>query len=177
MSEFMSLDQACQRTLLHKEELEHLIAEGELRAFRSGDTLEFRRTDIESLKAELQQAPPPTHLVDIDLPPIIETPVEPPDPIPEAFNWFHFDGENDGMTLCKTQAEAIAGAKRDINHYTDSEYVQADALEEVYWGKVMGTAQVQCERLCEDEDEGEVGVDIFITYHLAPPSAIPSDSA
>ncbi|MSR61089.1 MAG: hypothetical protein EXS08_01405 [Planctomycetes bacterium] len=51
--DFYSFDEALNQLNLKEEELKRLVSEGEIRAFREGDTMKLRRTDVESLKKEL----------------------------------------------------------------------------------------------------------------------------
>ena len=51
--QFYSFDEALNQLNLREEELKRLVSEGEIRAFREGDTMKLRRTDVESLKKEL----------------------------------------------------------------------------------------------------------------------------
>jgi excisionase family DNA binding protein len=51
--DFSSFDEALNQLNLREEELKRLVSEGEIRAFREGDTMKLRRTDVEHLKTEL----------------------------------------------------------------------------------------------------------------------------
>lgn len=51
--DFFSFDEALGELNLREEELKRLVSEGEIRAFREGETMKLRRTDVESLKSEL----------------------------------------------------------------------------------------------------------------------------
>lgn len=51
--EFYNFDEALDQLNLKEEELKRLVSEGEIRAFREGDTMKLRRGDVESLKTEL----------------------------------------------------------------------------------------------------------------------------
>jgi hypothetical protein len=51
--EFYNFDEALNPLNLTVEELKRLVSEGEIRAFREGDTMKLRRNDVESLKSEL----------------------------------------------------------------------------------------------------------------------------
>ena len=51
--DFFSFDEALGELNLKEEELKRLVSEGEIRAFREGETMKLRRTDVESLKTEL----------------------------------------------------------------------------------------------------------------------------
>lgn len=51
--EFFNFEEALEELRLKEEELKKLVSEGEIRAFRDGDTMRLRRTDVESLKGEL----------------------------------------------------------------------------------------------------------------------------
>ena len=51
--EFYNFERALDELKLKEEELKRLVSEGEIRAFREGDTMRLRRADVENLKAEL----------------------------------------------------------------------------------------------------------------------------
>ena len=51
--DFYSFEEALDELRLKEEELKRLVSEGEIRAFRKGDTMKLRRADVESLRAEL----------------------------------------------------------------------------------------------------------------------------
>ena len=51
--EFYNFDEALDQLNLKEEELKRLVSEGEIRAFREGDTMKLRRNDVETLKSEL----------------------------------------------------------------------------------------------------------------------------
>lgn len=51
--QFFSFDEALGELRLKEEELKRLVSEGEIRAFRDGDTMKLRRNDVESLRSEL----------------------------------------------------------------------------------------------------------------------------
>ncbi|MGK0220315.1 MAG: excisionase family DNA binding protein, partial [Planctomycetota bacterium] len=51
--EFFSFDVDRDELRLKEEELKRLVSEGEIRAFRKGDTMKLRRSDVESLRSEL----------------------------------------------------------------------------------------------------------------------------
>jgi excisionase family DNA binding protein len=51
--EFYSFDEALKQLRLKEEELKRLVSEGEIRAFREGETMKLRRSDVESLRSEL----------------------------------------------------------------------------------------------------------------------------
>jgi excisionase family DNA binding protein len=50
---FFSFEEALHELRLKEEELKRLVSEGEIRAFREGETMKLRRTDVEALKSEL----------------------------------------------------------------------------------------------------------------------------
>ena len=52
-NDFFSFEEALDNLRLKEEELKRLVSEGEIRAFREGDTMKLRRTDVEHLKSEL----------------------------------------------------------------------------------------------------------------------------
>ena len=51
--EFFSFEEALSELRLKEEELKRLVSEGEIRAFRDGDTMKLRRADVEQLRSEL----------------------------------------------------------------------------------------------------------------------------
>jgi len=51
--EFFSFDEALDELRLKEEELKRLVSEGEIRAFRKGDTMKLRKADVENLRTEL----------------------------------------------------------------------------------------------------------------------------
>ena len=51
--EFYNFDEALDRLHLKEEELKRLVSEGEIRAFREGETMRLRKNDVEQLKNEL----------------------------------------------------------------------------------------------------------------------------
>ncbi len=51
--EFYNFDEALRELNLKEEELKRLVSEGEIRAFREGDTMKLRRSDVEGLRSEL----------------------------------------------------------------------------------------------------------------------------
>lgn len=51
--DFFSFDEALNQLNLKEEELKRLVSEGEIRAFREGDTMKLRRADVETLRKEL----------------------------------------------------------------------------------------------------------------------------
>lgn len=51
--EFFSFDEALKELRLKEEELKRLVSEGEIRAFREGETMKLRRSDVENLRKEL----------------------------------------------------------------------------------------------------------------------------
>ncbi len=51
--EFYSFEEALKELRLKEEELKRLVSEGEIRAFREGETMKLRRADVESLRKEL----------------------------------------------------------------------------------------------------------------------------
>jgi len=59
--EFFSFEEALNQLNLREEELKRLVSEGEIRAFREGDTMKLRRADVENLRKELM----PGEVVDI----------------------------------------------------------------------------------------------------------------
>ena len=51
--EFYSFTEALKHLRLKEEELKRLVSEGEIRAFRDGDTMQLRTQDVETLRSEL----------------------------------------------------------------------------------------------------------------------------
>lgn len=51
--EYYSFEEALSELRLKEEELKRLVSEGEIRAFREGDTMRLRRGDVEALRDEL----------------------------------------------------------------------------------------------------------------------------
>ncbi len=51
--EFFSFEEALDRLRLKEEELKRLVSEGEIRAFRDGETMRLRRRDVDELRTEL----------------------------------------------------------------------------------------------------------------------------
>lgn len=51
--QFFSFEEALKELRLKEEELKRLVSEGEIRAFREGDTMKLRRADVETLRHEL----------------------------------------------------------------------------------------------------------------------------
>lgn len=51
--EFISFDKALDDLRLKEEELKRLVSEGEIRAFRKGETMKLRQSDVDALRREL----------------------------------------------------------------------------------------------------------------------------
>jgi len=51
--EFLTFEQALDSLRLKEEELKRLVSEGEIRAFRQGETMRLRRADVDNLRNEL----------------------------------------------------------------------------------------------------------------------------
>ncbi len=51
--DFFSFEEALDELRLKEEELKRLVSEGEIRAFREGDTMKLRKQDVENLRSEL----------------------------------------------------------------------------------------------------------------------------
>lgn len=49
--DYLSFDKALSELRLRSEELRRMVSEGEIRAFREGETMKFKREDIESVAA------------------------------------------------------------------------------------------------------------------------------
>jgi hypothetical protein len=54
--DFLSFEKALRELKLRSEELKKLVSEGEIRAYRDGDSMKFRREDIVSLHAKSEGA-------------------------------------------------------------------------------------------------------------------------
>ena len=52
--DFLSFEKALRELKLRSEELKKLVSEGEIRAYRDGDSMKFRREDIQSLGAKAE---------------------------------------------------------------------------------------------------------------------------
>lgn len=52
--DFLSFEKALRELKMRSEELKKLVSEGEIRAFRDGDSMKFRREDITSLTAKAE---------------------------------------------------------------------------------------------------------------------------
>ena len=50
--DFLSFEKALRELKLRSEELKKLVSEGEIRAFKDGDSMKFRREDIAALGAK-----------------------------------------------------------------------------------------------------------------------------
>jgi len=55
--QFLSFEDALDQLRLQEEELKRLVSEGEIRAFREGDTMKLRAQDVETLREELTAFP------------------------------------------------------------------------------------------------------------------------
>jgi len=51
--DFFSFEEALDELRLKEEELKRLVSEGEIRAFREGETMKLRKQDVENLRSEL----------------------------------------------------------------------------------------------------------------------------
>jgi hypothetical protein len=51
--DFFSFDEALSELRLKEDELKRLVSEGEIRAFREGETMKLRKGDVEALRSEL----------------------------------------------------------------------------------------------------------------------------
>src|SRR5690349_20361398 len=49
----MSFEEALKELRLKEEELKRLVSEGEIRAFREGETMKLRKSDVQNLRGEL----------------------------------------------------------------------------------------------------------------------------
>ncbi len=63
--EFFSFEKALEKLKLREEELRRLVSEGEIRAYRSGETMKLRKEDVEKLQKELS-IPSTGDVVDVD---------------------------------------------------------------------------------------------------------------
>ncbi|MHC4660519.1 MAG: helix-turn-helix domain-containing protein, partial [Planctomycetota bacterium] len=57
MAEFYSFEEVMQELQIDEEELKRLISQGELRGFRDGDEIKFRRDDVHNLKKTRETEP------------------------------------------------------------------------------------------------------------------------
>ena len=57
MAEFYTFDEVMQELQIDEEELKRLISQGELRGFRDGDEIKFRRDDVLNLKKNRETEP------------------------------------------------------------------------------------------------------------------------
>jgi len=53
--DFISFEKALRDLKMQSEELKKLVSEGEIRAFRDGDSMKFKREDLESLRREEEE--------------------------------------------------------------------------------------------------------------------------
>jgi excisionase family DNA binding protein len=54
--DFLSFEKALRELKLRSEELKKLVSEGEIRAYRDGDSMKFRRDDVATLNAKAEGA-------------------------------------------------------------------------------------------------------------------------
>jgi excisionase family DNA binding protein len=54
--DFLSFEKALRELKLRSEELKKLVSEGEIRAYRDGDSMKFRREDVSSLQTKAEGA-------------------------------------------------------------------------------------------------------------------------
>jgi excisionase family DNA binding protein len=54
--EFLSFEKALRELKMRSEELKKLVSEGEIRAYRDGDSMKFRKEDVETLTAKSEGA-------------------------------------------------------------------------------------------------------------------------
>ena len=50
--DFVSFEKALRDLKMQSEELKKLVSEGEIRAFRDGESMKFRREDLDALRAD-----------------------------------------------------------------------------------------------------------------------------
>jgi hypothetical protein len=65
--QFLSFEDALDQLRLQEEELKRLVSEGEIRAFREGDTMKLRAQDVETLREELTSIPDEGTPVEADI--------------------------------------------------------------------------------------------------------------
>jgi len=53
--QFLSFEDALDKLRLQEEELKRLVSEGEIRAFREGDTMKLRAQDVETLRSTIME--------------------------------------------------------------------------------------------------------------------------
>jgi excisionase family DNA binding protein len=63
--QFFSFEEALKELRLKEEELKRLVSEGEIRAFREGDQMKFRRTDVENLDVTGARSEEETGVIDL----------------------------------------------------------------------------------------------------------------
>ncbi len=72
MSDFVTFDEALEKLQVDAEELKEMISDEEIRAFRDGGKLKFKRAEIEHLKEQLDTEPTIILSSDEDIPSLVE---------------------------------------------------------------------------------------------------------
>ena len=63
--EFYTFDEVLKRLAINESKLKRLVSEGEIRAFREGDQMKFRRTDVENLDVTGARSEEETGVIDL----------------------------------------------------------------------------------------------------------------
>ena len=63
--EFFTFDEVLKRLAINESKLKRLVSEGEIRAFREGDQMKFRRTDVENLDVTGARSEEETGVIDL----------------------------------------------------------------------------------------------------------------
>lgn len=120
--DFYSFDEALDELKLKEDELKRLVSEGEIRAFRKGDTMKLRRADVENLRAELDR-----DLVDLD------------DTADELV--FEDDGDLDGDTGMATQELDVETLVDEVEEVAELELEDIDAAPRRSSGRSGGRTE------------------------------------
>lgn len=63
--EFFTFDEVLKRLAINESKLKRLVSEGEIRAFREGDQMKFRKTDVENLDVTGARSEEETGVIDL----------------------------------------------------------------------------------------------------------------
>jgi excisionase family DNA binding protein len=63
--EFFTFDEVLKRLAINESKLKRLVSEGEIRAFREGDQMKFRKTDVENLDVTGSRSEEETGVIDL----------------------------------------------------------------------------------------------------------------
>ena len=63
--EFFTFDEVLKRLAINESKLKRLVSEGEIRAFREGDQMKFRRSDVENLDVTGSRSEEETGVIDL----------------------------------------------------------------------------------------------------------------